>query len=80
MGSSSAQIGVAGFFGQLVAGEIGSIVLVSAAVSLPLAALTIARYLAPFTERTPGAFWTLALATVAAFTIASVASAFFDAN
>jgi cell division protein FtsX len=60
---------------KLLAGEIGSIVLVSAAVSLPLAALAIARYLAPFTERTPSAFWTLALATVAALAIASLASA-----
>jgi putative ABC transport system permease protein len=62
-------------FCKLIAGEIGSIVLVSAAVSLPLAALAIARYLAPFTERTPSAFWTLALATVAALAIASLASA-----
>jgi putative ABC transport system permease protein len=60
---------------KLIAGEIGSIVLVSAAVSLPLAALAIARYLAPFTERTPSAFWMLALATLAAVAIASVASA-----
>ena len=42
---------------------------------MPLAALAIARYLAPFTERTPGAFWTLALATVAALAIASLAAA-----
>jgi len=60
---------------KLIAGEIGSIVLVSAAVSLPLAALAIARYLAPFTERTPSAFWTLALAAGAALAIASLASA-----
>jgi putative ABC transport system permease protein len=60
---------------KLIAAEIGSIVLVSAAVSLPLAALGIARYLAPFTERTPSAFWTLALATLAALAITSLASA-----
>jgi len=60
---------------KLIAAEIGSIVLVSAVVSLPLAALAIARYLAPFTERTPSAFWTLALATLAALAIASLASA-----
>jgi len=42
---------------------------------LPLAALAIARYLAAYTERTPFAFWALALATVAALAIASLAAA-----
>ncbi len=60
---------------KLIAGEIGSVVLISAAISLPLAAVAIARYLAPFTERSPIAFWTLAEATVAALAIASLAAA-----
>jgi hypothetical protein len=34
----------------------------SAVIALPLAALAIARYLAVYTERTPHAFWSLALA------------------
>jgi putative ABC transport system permease protein len=60
---------------KLIAGEVGFVVLLSAAIALPLAALAIARYLAVYTERTPFAFWTLALATVAAMAIASLAAA-----
>jgi putative ABC transport system permease protein len=60
---------------KLIAGEVGSVVLLSAVIALPLAALAIARYLAPFTERTPSAFWMLAVATVAALAIASLAAA-----
>jgi len=60
---------------KLIAGEVGSVVLLAAAIALPLAALAIARYLAPFTERTPSAFWMLPVATVAALAIASLAAA-----
>ena len=60
---------------KVIAGEIGSVVLVSTAISLPLAAVAIARYLAPFTERSPIAFWMLAVATVAALAVASLAAA-----
>jgi ABC-type antimicrobial peptide transport system permease subunit len=52
--------------GRLVATEIGAIILLAAAVALPLSALAIARYLAPFSERTPMAYWALVLAVAAA--------------
>ena len=61
--------------GRLVAKEVGVIVLLAAAVSLPLAALAIARYLAPFSERTPGAYWALALAGIAALAVVAIATA-----
>ncbi len=43
--------------------------------SLPLAALAIARYLAPFSVRTPGAYWALALAGIAALAVVAIATA-----
>jgi hypothetical protein len=61
--------------GRLVAGEIGGLVLLSAVVALPLAALAIARYLATYTEHAPIAFWTLAFSLGAAAAITAVAAA-----
>ncbi len=61
--------------GRLVAGEIGGLVLLSAVVALPLAALAIARYLAAYTEHAPIAFWTLAFSLGAAVAITAVAAA-----
>ena len=61
--------------GRLLAREIGAIVLLSALVATPLAALTIARYLAPYTERTPIAWWALAAALAGGFATAALAAA-----
>jgi hypothetical protein len=60
--------------GRLVAREIGTVMLLAALVALPLAALAIARYLAPFTERTPAAYWALGVALVAALAVVSIAA------
>jgi putative ABC transport system permease protein len=61
--------------GKLVAKEIGAVILLSAVVAIPLAALAIARYLAPYTERTPLAYWALAFALLASLTTAAFAGA-----
>jgi putative ABC transport system permease protein len=61
--------------GKLVAMEVGTIILPSAVVTLPLAALAIGRYLAAYTEQTPIAFWTLAFALVATLAAAAFATA-----
>jgi putative ABC transport system permease protein len=61
--------------GRLVAREIGGLVMLSAVVALPLAALAIARYLATYTEHAPIAFWTLAFSLGAALAITAVAAA-----
>jgi hypothetical protein len=61
--------------GKLVAKEVGVIILLSAVVAMPLAALAIGRYLAAYTEQTPFAFWSLALALVAALITAGLATA-----
>jgi predicted lysophospholipase L1 biosynthesis ABC-type transport system permease subunit len=61
--------------GRLVATESGAIILLAAAVALPLSALAIARYLAPFSERTPMAYWALLLAAAAAVGVVGVAAA-----
>jgi putative ABC transport system permease protein len=60
--------------GRLVAQEIGAIIVLAAAISLPLAALAIARYLAPFSERTPMAYWALGVALIAALGVVGVAA------
>ena len=59
--------------GQLVARELGTILLIAAAVGLPVAGVAIARYLAPFSEHTPLAWWALlaALGVVAVVVIAA---------
>jgi putative ABC transport system permease protein len=61
--------------GKLVAKEIGAVILLSAVLALPLAAVAIARYLAIYTERTPLAFWALALALLVSLTTAAIAGA-----
>jgi putative ABC transport system permease protein len=61
--------------GKLVAKEIGAVILLSAVLALPLAALAIARYLATYTERTPLAFWALAFALLMSLTTAAIAGA-----
>jgi ABC-type antimicrobial peptide transport system permease subunit len=61
--------------GRLVAEEIGAVITLAAVIALPLSALAIARYLAPFSERTPMAYWTLALAAAAAVGVVGVAAA-----
>jgi len=61
--------------GKLVAKEIGAVILLSAVVALPLAALAIARYLSPYTERTPLAYWALAFALLVSLTTAAFAGA-----
>jgi putative ABC transport system permease protein len=61
--------------GKLVAKEIGTVILLSAIVALPLAALAIARYLAPYTERTSLAYWALAFALLASLATAAFAGA-----
>ena len=60
---------------KLIAKEVGSIILFSAVVAIPLAALTITRYLAAYTEQTPFAFWAPVFALGAVLTIASLAAA-----
>jgi hypothetical protein len=61
--------------GRLVAKEIGVVILLATAVALPPAALAIARYLAPFSERTPLAYWALGVAAIAAVGVVGVAAA-----
>jgi putative ABC transport system permease protein len=59
----------------VVTKEIGAIILLSAVLALPLATLAIGRYLAPYTEQTPFAFWSLAFALAAALATAAFAAA-----
>jgi putative ABC transport system permease protein len=61
--------------GLLVLREIGLLILVAAAIALPLAGLAIARYLASFVEHAPIGYWTLlfALASTVAVALAAVA-------
>ncbi|MDP9066100.1 MAG: FtsX-like permease family protein [Pseudomonadota bacterium] len=61
--------------GKLIVKEIGTAILLSAIVALPLAALAIARYLAAYTERTPLAFWALAFALLVSLATAAFAGA-----
>ena len=51
------------------------VILLSALIALPLAALAIGRYLAVYTERTPFAFWALAFALLTSLAIAAFAGA-----
>jgi hypothetical protein len=60
--------------GGLVAKEIGSVILLAAVVALPIAALAIARYLAPFSERTPLAYWAMAFAMLATMAVIGIAA------
>lgn len=61
--------------GRLLAQDIGTVMLVSAVVALPLTALAIGRYLAAYTERSPFAFWALGLALLATLATAALAAA-----
>ncbi|MEA3176644.1 MAG: putative transport system permease protein [Gammaproteobacteria bacterium] len=61
--------------GKLVAKDVGAIILVAAIIAIPVAAIAIARYLAIYTEQTPLAFWSLAIAVAAAVVTASLAAA-----
>ena len=61
--------------GRLVAQDIGTVMLVSAVIALPLTALAIGRYLAAYTERSPFAFWALGLALLATLATAALAGA-----
>jgi len=64
-----------GDIGRLVAKDIGAIILLAAVIALPIAAIAIARYLAPFIEQTPWAFWSLAIALGLALATAALAAA-----
>jgi putative ABC transport system permease protein len=61
--------------GKLIAGEIGTVVLLASVIAIPLAGIAIARYLASYTERTPIAFWTLVFALLATLVISTFAAA-----
>jgi predicted lysophospholipase L1 biosynthesis ABC-type transport system permease subunit len=61
--------------GALLARELASMVLMAAAIALPLSAVAIARYLAPFIDRTPLAYPMLMVALlVAAIVVAGAAA------
>ncbi|HEY2402828.1 MAG TPA: FtsX-like permease family protein [Steroidobacteraceae bacterium] len=64
-----------GDIGKLVARDIGTVILLAAVIALPASALAIARYLAPFSEQTPFAYWSLAIALALALATAAVAAA-----
>ena len=64
-----------GDIGKLVANDIGTVILLAAVIALPVSALAIARYLAPFSEQTPFAFWSLAIALALALATAALAAA-----
>jgi hypothetical protein len=55
--------------------EIGALIMIAAAVALPLAAIMIERYLAGYVEHAPIGYWTLLLALGAATTTALIAVA-----
>jgi len=60
---------------SLVAKEMGTVIVIASIVALPLAAVAIARYLSPFSERTPIAYWALGVALIAALGVVSLAAA-----
>jgi len=64
-----------GDIGKLVARDVGATILLAAVIALPLAALAIARYLAPFSEQTPLAYWSLGIAVAVALLTAALAAA-----
>lgn len=68
-GAGRAQIGM------LVVKEMGTLALIAAAVGLPLAAVTIERYLATFVERAPIGYWTLLFALLTTIAISLIAVA-----
>lgn len=64
-----------GHIGGLVARELGALLLTAAIIGLPLAAVGVARYLAPFTDRTPTAYGALAVALLVAAMVVTAAAA-----
>ena len=64
-----------GDIARLVARELGMQIAVAALIGLPVAALAIARYLAPFVERTPLAYPMLAFALAATLVTVALAAA-----
>jgi putative ABC transport system permease protein len=68
-GAQPAHIGV------LVARDLGTQVMIAGLLALPIAALFIARYLAPFLERSPLAYAALAMSTTAAALVVTAAAA-----
>jgi putative ABC transport system permease protein len=60
---------------KLVAKDVGTVIVLSAVIALPLAALAIARYLAGYTEWTSLAYWALACAPILSAVIAALAGA-----
>jgi putative ABC transport system permease protein len=61
--------------GKLVAKDVGAVILLSAVIALPLAALAIGRYLAAYTEQAPYAFWSPAFAVATVLVTAAIAAA-----
>jgi putative ABC transport system permease protein len=59
----------------LLAREMGKLLAMASVVGLPVAALTIQRYLAPYLERSPLAYWSLLLALAATCIVAVLALA-----
>jgi putative ABC transport system permease protein len=59
-----------GDIGLLVLREIGTLILIAAAIGLPLAAVAIQRYLAGYVEHAPVGYWTLLCALVLTLAIA----------
>jgi putative ABC transport system permease protein len=61
--------------GKRVARELGSLLAIAGVIALPVAALFIARYLAPFIDRTPLAYVTLVVALLVAALVVAAAAA-----
>ena len=59
---------------RLIAREVGTILLLSAIIALPVAAITIGRYLSGYVQHSTIAYWTLAIALVIAVTTATLAA------
>lgn len=64
-----------GHIGGLVARELGTLLLIAASIALPVAAVGIARYLAPFSDRTPLAYVALLIALVVAAAVVAAGAA-----
>jgi len=60
--------------GLLVIRETGTLILISAAISLPVALLLIERHLSNYTEHAPIGYWTLALALLLTLVVALIAT------
>jgi ABC-type antimicrobial peptide transport system permease subunit len=61
--------------GRLVARELGISLLLAATLGLPIAAVGIARYLAPFSDRTPLAYVAMVVALVMAAAVVAAGAA-----